>query len=122
MAIKLKALDSFYADDVKQVHARSTFEVDSEDRAKQLVERGLAERAGGSKKEAAASNKAEPAPENKAEPVPENKQVAKEDEGGPGSAGVPDTERNSVDTSGVEDRATIGAEPVAKPAKRGAKK
>lgn len=72
MAIKLKALDSFYSDDTKRVDARSTFEVESEDRAKHLVDRGLAERVGGgaAKAEPAPLNKAEAAPENKSDPAP----------------------------------------------------
>lgn len=113
MAIKLKAIDSFYSDDTKRVDARSTFEVESEDRANHLVKRGLAERVGGhgSKKEAP--------PENKAEPIPENKRIAKEDEGTVGSRGTPDTESNPIDTSAVEDRAIIGGEP--QPKRRGRK-
>lgn len=42
--IQMKALDSFYADDVKQVSGGSQFEVATEARAKTLEDRGLAVR------------------------------------------------------------------------------
>lgn len=70
MAIKMVALDSFYADDVKQVHGGAEFEVGSEARADELAKKGLAERVGDVKAEKAPANKMAPAPANKrAKPV-----------------------------------------------------
>lgn len=83
--MKLKALDSFYSTETKQVADRSTFEVDSPEFAKELVAGGLAEiiegddepvadNADADSKAATDSSKSEPAaPKNKAEPAPKNK-------------------------------------------------
>ena len=65
--IRMKARDSFYASDTKQVHAGQVYEVESEARAKER------EAAGDTR---VTDAKAEPAPQNKAEPAPANKEAA----------------------------------------------
>jgi hypothetical protein len=66
--IRMKAVDSFYADDLKQVHGGAEFEVETEARAKQLEERKLAQRVVGGEEA-----KAAPAPDNKMAAEPANK-------------------------------------------------
>lgn len=65
--MKMKALDSFYSTETKQVHAGQEFEIESETRAKDFEDRKLARRVGG--------EKAAPEPKNKAAPEPPNKAV-----------------------------------------------
>ena len=62
---RMKASDSFYTSETRQVSAGHEFEIDSDERAKELEARGLAEIVGGAKSEPKSQNKAEPAPFNK---------------------------------------------------------
>lgn len=72
--MKLKALDSFYTSETKQVRAGQEFtakEFDlSDERISEMTKKGLI---GEVKSDAAPSNKAEPAPKNKAETPVDNK-------------------------------------------------
>jgi len=64
---RMKARDSFYTSDTRQVSAGAEFDIDSDERSKELEARGLAEFVVGSKAESKPLNKAEPAPQNKDE-------------------------------------------------------
>ncbi|KQS84132.1 hypothetical protein [Rhizobium sp. Leaf386] len=75
--MKLKAVDSFYSSETKQVHAGQVFEVDSEERGKEFVKRGLAS----VENEPKAAKKAAEEPENKAAPGHDNKSAAKPTKG-----------------------------------------
>ncbi|KQT03205.1 MULTISPECIES: hypothetical protein [unclassified Rhizobium] len=75
--MKLKALDSFYSSETKQVHAGQVFEVESEERGKEFVKRGLAAVEG----EPKAVKKAAAEPENKAAAEPDNKAASKPTKG-----------------------------------------
>jgi hypothetical protein len=65
--MKLTAIDSFYTDETKHVSAKQSFEVSSDETAKDLIKRGLA------KEVASAEAKAAESPANKAETKPQNK-------------------------------------------------
>ncbi len=65
--MKLTAIDSFYTDETKHVSAKQSFEVSSDETAKDLIKRGLA------KEVAIAEAKASEPPANKAETKPQNK-------------------------------------------------
>lgn len=64
MTIRMKALDSFYDDDVKHVHGKTEFDVESETKAAYFEEKGYAERV---------TTKAAPKPDNKMKPAASNK-------------------------------------------------
>lgn len=65
--MKLTAVDSFYTDETKHVSAKQSFEVSSDETAKDLIKRGLA------KEIPVAEVKAAEPPSNKAETKPQNK-------------------------------------------------